>query len=414
LERVRASGLRPLLATWVVTRILLVVFTGVRQLPHQVWFASAADVFSYQRWAELIVHTGAFPLHDDNWQYPPGAGALMLLPRVLPGLSYWWWFFALLVLVDGIGLGLLIWQGRARGTLTGAWVWTLGVALLGRICYGRFDLFVSVIAIAVLLCAVRRPAIAGAAIAVGVLLKVWPLALLVGIRRGRPLIAAASGALVVLAAVGGVLAAVVPGSWAFLRFQSERGVQIESVVATPLMLAHAFGAKDEVIAHRYGAEELIGPAATPLSRLCLALTAVAAVVLVLWWIRRRWTPEVIVDGAMFAVLLAMATSRVLSPQYFVWPLGMAAVAAMTRGSSQRPIVALVLVLAGITQLEYPFVYDQVARGTAAGALVLLLRNGLLVWATVWSGLRLWRCTRADGGHDRLRVAETATTLQTTA
>jgi hypothetical protein len=402
--------MRKLILTWVITRIFMVLLTSIRQLPRFIWFASASDVSSYQHWATVILHTGAFPTSDVTWQYPPGAGMLLILP-LLPGVGYWWCWFALVLAADATALALLVRAGRgSERPLAAAWVWTLGVALLGRICYGRFDLIVSVLAVAALLYAVRRPALAGAAVAVGALLKVWPLALLLGIRRWRSLTKSAGSAIVVAGAAAVVLALTMPGAWSFLRFQSERGVQIESVVATPLMLCHAF-AHGWTITHRYGAEELTGPGTAVMAALCVAATVVAGAVLLLWWLRYRWTPAIVADAALFAILLAMVTSRVLSPQYFVWPLGIAAVCVLSRNTSQRPIVTAVLVLAAVTQIEYPFMYALVAEGSWAGALLLLVRNGILVGTTVWSGLRLWRASRTDSKSVRTKSAPA--TLDTT-
>lgn len=397
--------------TWVITRILMVFFTGERRLPRFIWFASASDVSSYQRWAHLIVHTGAFPATDVTWQYPPGAGMLLMLP-MMSGIGYWWSFFVLILAADAAALWLLLRAGRGSAEpLAAAWVWVLGVALLGRICFGRFDLVVSVLAVAALIYAVRRPALAGAAVAIGALVKVWPLALLIGMRRWRSLTKSTGSALLVAGAAGVIFALTMPGAWSFLRFQSERGVQIESVVATPLMLCHAFG-HGWTITHRYGAEELVGPGTALMSTLCLAATVVAGVVLLLWWLRYRWTPAMVADAALFAVLLAMATSRVLSPQYFMWPLGVAAVCVLNRDTSQRPVVTAILWLLALTQLEYPYMYALVAEGSVAGALLLLVRNGLLLGITVWSGVRLWRASRETPPVESAAVTLDSTTGST--
>ncbi|WP_280373578.1 hypothetical protein [Nocardia abscessus] len=132
---------------WVVTRILMVVFTGVTILPHSIWDASAADLTLYRGWAEFIVDQNAFPLDDERWQYPPGAGALLVVPWLIGGgLGYNWIFFALVAAADAGVLGLLIRAARRTGWETaqaGPWLWTVGVALLGRVCYGRFDLIVA-------------------------------------------------------------------------------------------------------------------------------------------------------------------------------------------------------------------------------------------------------------------------------
>ncbi|WP_433681092.1 glycosyltransferase 87 family protein [Nocardia sp. CA-119907] len=382
------SSVSRLWLVWGVTRMLMVVFTGVTVLPHSIWDAAAADLTLYREWAELIVSQNIFPLHDERWQYPPGAGALLVLPWLLGGgHGYNWLFFALVAAADAGVLALLIRAAPREGRDTGPWVWTLGVALLGRVCYGRFDLIVAAAAVVALLWATRRPAAAGAAAAAGVLLKVWPLVVVLGLRR-RVLwrMSAAAAGVGVLASVG--LTVLGPGAWSFLQFQSKRGLQIESVAATPLLIARLVTGGWRIV-HRYGAEELSGPGVSAVALGCVtAMIIGGAVLLVAWW---RMRPPA-ADLALAAVLLALATSRVLSPQYLVWVVAVAAVCALDSRTTQRPAVVLVLVTALASQVEFPFVYDRVATGSWPGVLVLTLRNGLLVWATVWSIVRLYRST----------------------
>ncbi|MEU2041892.1 glycosyltransferase 87 family protein [Nocardia niwae] len=374
---------------WAVTRMLMVVFTGVTALPHSIWDASAADLTLYRGWAELIVEQHVFPLADERWQYPPGAGALLAVPWLLGGgFGYNWLFFALVAAADAGVLGLLIRATRGDDSATaqaGPWVWTVGVALLGRVCYGRFDLIVAAAAVAALLWSTRRPAAAGAAAAAGVLLKVWPVVVVLGLRR-RTLGRLSAAAVCVGAAAAVGLTAWGPGAWSFLGFQSKRGLQIESVAATPLLIARLVHGGWAIV-HRYGADELAGPVVSGAARGCVAVTVLGGVVLlVIWW---RMRPPA-ADLAMAAVLIALVTSRVLSPQYLVWAVAVAAVCALDARTTQRPVLVLVLATALMSQVEFPFVYDRVATGSWPGVAVLTVRNGMLLYATVWSVARLCR------------------------
>ncbi|UGT68142.1 DUF2029 domain-containing protein [Nocardia gipuzkoensis] len=418
------SSVSRLWLVWVVTRMLMVVFTGLTVLPHSIWDASAADLTLYREWAEFIVYQNAFPLDDERWQYPPGAGALLVVPWLLGGgLGYNWIFFALVAVADAGVLGLLIRAARRTGweaAQDGPWLWTVGVALLGRVCYGRFDLIVAATAVVALLWSMRRPAVAGAAAAAGALLKLWPVVVVLGLRR-RALwrMSAAMACVGVTVTVG--MTALGPGAWSFLRFQSQRGLQIESPAATPLLVARLVN-DGWTIAHRYGAEELSGPAVSAVARACVAATLLGgAVLLVIWW---RIRPPA-ADLVLAAVLLALVTSRVLSPQYLVWAVAVASVCALDSRTTQRPVLGLVLATALVSQVEFPFLYDRVATGSWPGVIVLTVRNGMLLWATVWSVVLLYRngsrtsreyaeLPKADGDRERHAVTPDALRLRATA
>jgi hypothetical protein len=91
------------------------------------------------------------------------------------------------------------------------------------------------------------------------------------------------------------------------------------------------------------------------------------------------------------------TSRVISPQYLVWLLGLAAVCLTSRRTGQRPVAALILAATVLSTVIYPVLYAEVTHSTWTGCTLLLLRNGLLVAASALSFARLWRSTATGTG-----------------
>ncbi|EST26007.1 hypothetical protein M878_27730 [Streptomyces roseochromogenus subsp. oscitans DS 12.976] len=173
-------------------------------------------------------------------------------------------------------------------------------------------------------------------------------------------------------------------------------MQIESLGGTALSLARHAGWSGET-RFQYGAVELVGPHVHAVATACLALTAVSFALLVLWRVRaRHWSEATPFDAALCAVLLFTVTSRVISPQYMIWLVGLAAVCVASRHTSQRPVAALVLAATALTTLEFPMRYGDVIDGTWTGCLLMLARNGILAAAAVLSFVRLWRATRPDG------------------
>lgn len=285
----------------------------------------------YRSWYETLL-TGTYPLDDVTWQYPPGAALAILSPALLPFLEYATAFFVLVLLCDALVLGLLLYAGRWPGIrAAGAWVWIAGVPLLGPTVYARYDLMVTAVAVAALLAGVRRPRALGALAACGALLKGWPALLLVGVRKGRPTRAAWASAALTGAGLAAAFALWMPGAFAFLAFQRDRGTEVESLGALVFHVARQFGWEGRVEL-RYGSLEFLGPHVELVSTLALGLGVLALGWLLLWRLRARtFAAHTPAEAAFTAVLLFTVTSRVISPQYVVWLVGLAAVCLVFRG-----------------------------------------------------------------------------------
>jgi hypothetical protein len=271
-------------------------------------------------------------------------------------------------------------------------VWVAGVPLLGPTAYARYDLMVAAVAVAALLVGVRRPRLLGALAAFGALLKVWPLLVLVGTRRGWTTVrswatAVATGALLLL-----VAGLTLPGALGFLGAQRDRGTEVESLGALVFQVARHFGWTGEVRLN-YGSVEFLGPYVAVVSDVAEGLSLAALAWLLLWRrAARAWPPGTLADAAFVAVLLFTTTSRVISPQYMVWLVGLAAVCLVRQGPTMTGPALLVLAAVAVTTLEFPIWFDHVVGGDVLGILLLCVRNGLLVAATVVGGARLWRRT----------------------
>lgn len=418
-----------LVAVWGATRLLLLLFEL------KVLVFPGPDVTSdvsviYRDWYEVL-RTGTFPSDDVTWQYPPAAAFAILSPALLPFLEYATAFFVLACAVDAAVLALLWRAGRGSGrSPRGAWVWVMGVPLLGPTVYARYDLMVTAVAVAALLAAGRHARVAGALAAVGALLKVWPALVLVGMGGRRPWVAAAVGG----AGLAGLFAVTMPGAFAFLTFQRERGVEVESLGALVFHVARHFGWEGGVLLN-YGSMEFLGPHVDTVSTVSMGLSAAAFGWLLLWRVRAarspgprsprsrspepqppessesqspgspssrspssrsRFAAHTAADAAFVAVLLFTVTSRVISPQYLVWLVGLAAVCRCFRASRMRVPVALVLAASLVTVLEFPLLFADVVASTPLGIALLAVRNGLLVAAALVGARALWRDTVRRG------------------
>ena len=393
-----SSGTRPAaFAVWALTRSLLLLCVI------KVIVVPGPDVTSdvsviYHGWYDVL-SSGSYPQSDVTWQYPPAAALAILSPGLLPFLDYASAFFVLAFLCDALVLGLLLYAGRGAARRTaGAWVWVAGVPLLGTTAYARYDVMVTAVAVAALLAGIRHPRLLGALAAFGALLKVWPALVLAGTARGRRTRLAWTTAAGVALGLLVLCTAAAPGALAFLGFQRDRGTEVESLGALVFHVARQFGWQGRVELH-YGSLEFLGPYVPLVSTLSLGLSVVAFGWLLLWRLRARtFGVSTTADAAFTAVLLFTTTSRVISPQYMLWLVGLAAVCLVFRESRMAWPAALVLVATGVTQLEFPLGFGHVVTSDATGVTLMFVRNGLLVAACLLACARLWRDTvRAPAG-----------------
>ncbi|MGW1891735.1 glycosyltransferase 87 family protein [Streptomyces sp. NPDC002004] len=348
----------------------------------------------YFHWYGVLAR-GAFPADDPSWQYPPGAGPVLLSPAVLPWLTYFQAFVALTLATDALVTLALTRAGlRPERGLAGAALWTAGLPLLLHTPLARYDVQVTALAVFALLALAHSPRAGGMFAALGTLMKVWPALTLLGTPRGRTSRDAWAAGAVSAGALLLVLTAAFRNPLSFLTEQGGRGVQIESLGGTALSLAKRAGWPGQVT-FRYGAMEFTGPYVSWVAAVSVLLTLAALGLLLVWRLRAvRWTEATPYDAALAAVLLFTVTSRVISPQYMVWLIGLCAVCLTSRQTTQRPVAALVTVATAVSTLAYPCFYHEVTQSTLPGVLLMLVRNGLLATAAALSFRRLWTASRA--------------------
>lgn len=371
---------------WLATRAVLYL---IGTAPHAI-----GDVGLYQHWYACCLSRRVFPAADPMWQYPPGAAAVFWLPGRLPG-SYVDDFAFLAIGCDLAVMVVLCLAPRRGGSLAGAWYWVCGVPLLGPLAVGRLDMIPVALSV-VALCLAGRGRVRGALLAAGAVVKAWPLALLAGTAPGQWRRALAPPALVLAAACVFFRAPAV----SFLSHQGARGVEIESVAATPFMIWRLAGWQG-ALTYRYGSWQLGGEYAALArdgSRAGLVLVAAAAVT---WCVltargRIRWRPEFAADVPLAVTLLVLIASPVLSPQYLLWAIGLAAACLAAGRTTQRPVALAVLGAALLTVTVFPVGWLSLLKGSATVTGILVARNALLVATAAVSCWRVLSIAKPDG------------------
>jgi hypothetical protein len=406
---------------WAGSRLLLALW-AFQGLPYFSRGAVLGDVLIYRGWANTMVNHGTFPSSDPQWQYPPAAALVMLVPKLLAhlGIGYVNSFFVFALAADAAVFLLLLGQADRIAArtgeaphLSGIWAWVLGIVALGPIVLMRYDVIVTALAVGGMLATVkavgkRTPQqaerwtwnVRGALIGLGAVVKVWPGILLAGAPGGRRGLRTVAAAIVGALAVCAALAVAMPGALSFLKHQSSRGIEVEAVFASPFMIASWFGYPIRTV-HEDGNFQLAGPG-TGIVASGAILTTLLGFGIVLWWrLRRfraeRWTPALMYDAGFTVLLVMVVTSRVLSPQYLIWLVGLAALCLAENGPGRRGTVMalparLVMACTLVSQVEFPLLFGQVMHHGFWGTAVVAARNIVLLTATVLALRGLWRAT----------------------
>ena len=357
---------------------------------------------------------GAVPYRDFPLEYPPLALVPMTLPRLLwpfgaPSDDVLVLLFALIEGCLAVAVGWLI--GRiSPDRLQGIATWAALVLLAGGSIAWRYDLWpAATVLIAFAAVGRGRPGLAGVALGVGTMLKLFPLVVLpilaaraLALRDWAGLARLVGGAAVIVGAVMSVsFIAAGSNSLHWVTYEIDRGLQLESTGSGALLLLHVLTGRPYALVHAFGTLQVIAPgadaivAATPVVE--LAVLAVVGVVALLRFRRDAATQGSIhrttAALAIVAVLVALiVSSKVFSAQYTLWFL---------------PLVPFLpgrlrwmgLAIAGLSTLIYPLNYAGLWQLDPPMAVVLNVRNALLIGFLAWLLVRLaGRSSQPDEGR----------------
>jgi hypothetical protein len=368
----------------------------------------------YKFWSQQVVASGIVVGVDTVWVYPIVAIVPMLMASVAGFAAYASTWLSLVFLLDAVAFSAMVgWRRSARGNVVGWW-WVAFLVLLGPIAMGRIDSITIPLAIVAVLLLARHPRVAALLLTIATWIKVWPAAIIAAViiasSARRRVIGAAVATSVSIIAIALALGSG-ENVFSFITQQTGRGLQVEAPVSTIWMwlsLAHVPGAyvyyDQNILTY-----QVAGPGAEVAAQVMTPILALAVVAIAVLGIlaTRRGTPvtELLAPLALAFITAFIAFNKVGSPQYMTWLavpviLGLATSAA-GHGRSFRTPVVLVLMLAALTQVFYPYVYVNLLELNPLLVTVLTARNILLFVLLVWAMNVLWDLSRRNAPHENI-------------
>lgn len=414
-------------AAFVVVHVWLVV-AGVFLAPG----VAFNDLYFYRGWVQSGASGAGWPVLDTPWVYPLLALVPMLVPAVFPPDGY---VLAWCVMIATLDLGACVMLLRRRGGVRAVWWWSAFLLLLGPVAIARLDAVVVPLVVIALLVALDRPAVASLLLTVGAWIKVAPAAMvlpLLAVSR-RPWVRVVMPAAALSAGVvgGAVMLGADGHAFSFLGEQGSRGLQIEAPAGTPWLIDALFDERSAPSPNSVlNTWEIAGPGTSAIADLLGVLLPAALLVVgaVVWWRRRTlgdalWErpavrAELLARGALLAVLTTLVFNKVGSPQFMCWLAAPLVVAVALTLPGWRAVGALVLVVAGATQLFFPWFYEGIPGGWVGPTIALVVRNAAVVvlWVLVFAQVARRGVARrpliddnvnreaSDDGNDRALVA----------
>ncbi|MFJ5862051.1 glycosyltransferase family 87 protein [Pseudarthrobacter sp. NPDC092439] len=395
---------RGLLAGFIVVHLVFLVFAASLSLRGE----ALSDTYIYRDWAAAGFDDANLTGGPSPWVYP----ILALIPMAIAGIAGPGPFFFLWVLMTTVlnawALLKLTERGRNAAAIPAAWWWLTFTFLMGWLGFARVDGLTAPLVLVALAYGVNRPFIASVLLAVGTWIKVWPAAVMLAlfaVLRNRLLvvlagIATTAGVVALAAALGKV-----PRLLNFLTQQGDRGMQLEATFTTPWLWLSVLNIGDSRMYMNtdINSMQVDGPGTATMSVLMQPLLILAALLVagLTFWALHNGNQysgktgggvdrtELLLAGALSLSTAFVVFNKVGSPQFMVW-LGPAVAVGLAHSWREWRLPATMLVaIAVATYFIYPLFYDALSHNNPWMALVLTIRNVLLVVLFLWSVRRLY-------------------------
>ena len=375
-------------------------------------------VNQYRYWTEQADLATYYVGIDKAWVYPIVALVPMIFAGIFGFTNYAGTWLALVLVLDCVAFAAIVGWRRPNRPVGIGWWWIGFLLLLGPIALGRIDSISVPVAIVAVLLLSARPKLAAFLLTVATWIKVWPAALIAAVliaskARLRILLTVVITSAVIVATALALGAGA--NVFSFITQQTSRSLQIESPVSTIWMWLSYFhvGGSFPYYNQDINTFEVTGPSAPAVAALLnplLGLVVLVIAILGLVAVQRGATvSELLAPLALALVTAFIAFNKVGSPQYMTWLvvpiiLGLAT-HTMGHGRSFRFPAAIALVSAALTQLFYPYFYDQLLELNLPLLVALTARNVLTLVLFAWAVSVVVGLSRPFAAHEDLEESD---------
>ena len=361
---------------------------------------SFGDLGLYDYWSYMSNNGAGWYGLVTDWVYPALAFIPIWLAGLVAVLDYEIAWLALVFILNTDAALTLVKKTESNKPFAGtfaSWAFLAALFAIGPVAVSRIDSVSAALAIFGLVAINRNQiATASAFFTVAGWIKIWPIALFVSLlatveQKSRAIyvaLAITSSVVIVGLITGGTTV------FGFITQQQDRGIQIESVMATVWMWLAKFGLAEiffdeQVLTNQVSGVlvQEVAAASNWLMLLALSITFLLALRAIRAGSNRK---EVFAIASLTGVLDLIVFNKVGSPQFMVW-LAVALVAAIffEVKSIKMPLIVGGTILL-LTQLIYPVFYLELLGLETLPLWLLTIRNLLLVWLLVWANFRLSR------------------------
>lgn len=401
----KGVGLSPEWQLFLFVLALILIFLLVFLIYYKTPYTATALYFD----DASKVMSGLMPYRDFKFEYPPLALLFFLLPRLVAStFPVFAAVFEAEVLIFSL-IGLFFIFSIACRLGKSPWklmtVYSVCILGIGPIVAQQFDIFPSIMVLLSLYYFwTGHHKISWVFLALGTLTKIFPVAIApiflfdyIRNRQYRQL----WPSMIIFAAICLVVALpfIIFGQdsiWNTVSYHAQRGLQLESTYSSFLLLADKLGWTHVTLVFNFGSWNVNSPLANALARASTFFLMIA-VLISYWFIYNQIRPgksqfSRIGAYSILIICSVMITSKVLSPQYFVWFIPLVP---LVFNRWRYAILFVFIAIGGTTYFIFPRHYLELMDLKTGIIAVLFARNVLFIIFAVMVGISLHRMKASE-------------------